>query len=72
MPIPAIIMVFGGLALGIHVARRDNLGIKDALLTLIGMRDFEKSPRLKTFILATFVLTLGLWFILFERCQAGL
>ncbi|MEM9970044.1 MAG: hypothetical protein AAF762_02940 [Pseudomonadota bacterium] len=64
--------MIGALAVTIHVARRDRLGIKDALMTMIGMRDFKKSPRLSAFIIAVFLVPLGLWFVLYEQCQAAL
>ena len=72
MPIPAIVFVLGVLILSIIVIRREKLGIKDALLVMIGMRRYDRTPWINTVTLAVFLVPVGLWFVLYEICEARL
>ena len=70
MPIPAAVFVVGVMILSLIVIRRDRLGIKDALLVMIGMKRYMRGPWINALTLAVFLVPLGLWVVLYEICQA--
>ncbi len=72
MPIPGIVFVLGVLFLSIIVIRRERLGIKDALLVMIGMKRYDRTRFINVLTLAVFLVPVGLWLVLYEICEARL
>lgn len=70
MPVPAAVFVVGVLVLSIVVARRDRMGIKDAILVMIGMKRYTRNGWINAATLAVFLVPVGLWVVLYEICQA--
>ncbi|MEL7105899.1 MAG: hypothetical protein AAGM21_08260 [Pseudomonadota bacterium] len=70
MPIPAVVFVLGILVLSVVVARRDRMGIKDAILVMIGMKRYTRNGWINAATLAVFVVPVILWVVLYEICQA--
>ncbi|MEL7026031.1 MAG: hypothetical protein AAGO57_02215 [Pseudomonadota bacterium] len=71
MPIPAVVLVIGVLIVSAIIIRRDRLGIKDAILVMIGMKEYERGPLINWLTLVVVLAPVGLWLLLYERCQAA-
>lgn len=72
MPVPAIMFVLGVLILTIIVARREKLGLKDALLVLIGMRRYDHPPFVVALMIVVAAAPFGTWLALYRVCSGSL
>lgn len=72
MPIPAVVFVVGALILSGIVIRREKLGIKDAILVMIGMKSYNRTPMINILTLVVFVAPIVLWYVLYQACISTL
>ena len=71
MPIPGLMFVIGVVLLTLIVAWRERLGIKDALLVLIGLKRYDHPPAIVAMMIIVAVVPLGTWFALYRVCSGS-